>query len=336
MKLARRSRPSTPTSSSIAAPPPRPTSGPSWTWPGSGCRLSSGSRWSLRSGSSASDAHPDGDSLAAPRAGGTRRHGGALAAHHGPAGAAPPPPAPGAGGGRGRGGAGGGGPPPPGGPPAPRAPPVVPAAVRWLLPSPRFAVAVVEVQGTSRLSPAEVREAAAISPGENLFRLNSEEVVARLRQLGPVKRAEVIRSFPNRVTLVVEERVPFTLAQAGRLYWLDEDGVSLGPEPRAVTPRLPVITGIRPEETRSGGAAAEDARAAVSLIRSMLRTGSPLTREISEIHMSGADGPVLYTVDGIEVRLGTTDWEDRLGRLEGVLTQIRSLGGARGDVGLGF
>ena len=203
---------------------------------------------------------------------------------------------------------------------------VVAAAVQWLLTSPRFAVAVVEVQGTSRLSPAEVREAAAISPGENLFRLNSEEVVARLRQLGPVKRAEVIRSFPNRVTLVVEERVPFTLAQAGRLYWLDEDGVSLGPEPRAVTPRLPVITGIRPEETRSGGAAAEDARAAVSLIRSMLRTGSPLTREISEIHMSGADGPVLYTVDGIEVRLGTTDWEDRLGRLDGGLTQIRSLG----------
>ncbi|OGL20377.1 MAG: hypothetical protein A3G97_11895 [Candidatus Rokubacteria bacterium RIFCSPLOWO2_12_FULL_69_21] len=203
---------------------------------------------------------------------------------------------------------------------------VVAAAVQWLLTSPRFAVAVVEVQGTSRLSPAEVREAAAISPGENLFRLNAEEVVARLRQLGPVKRAEVIRSFPNRVTLVVEERVPFTLAQAGRLYWLDEDGVSLGPEPRAVTPRLPVITGIRPEETRSGGAAAEDARAAVSLIRSMLRTGSPLTREISEIHMSGADGPVLYTVDGVEVRLGTVDWEDRLGRLEGVLAQIRSLG----------
>ena len=202
----------------------------------------------------------------------------------------------------------------------------VAAAVQWLLTSPRFAVAVVEVQGTSRLSPAEVREAAAISPGENLFRLNSEEVVARLRQLGPVKRAEVIRSFPNRVTLVVEERVPFTLAQAGRLYWLDEDGVSLGPEPRAVTPRLPVITGIRPEEIRKVGESAARARGAVSLIRSMLRTGSPLTREISEIDMSGADGPVLYTVDGVEVRLGTADWEDRLGRLDGVLAQIRSLG----------
>jgi cell division protein FtsQ len=202
----------------------------------------------------------------------------------------------------------------------------VAAAVQWLLTSPRFAVAFVEVQGTSRLSPAEVREAAAISPGENLFRLNSEEVVGRLRQLGAIKRAEVIRSFPNHVTLVVEERVPFTLAQAGRLYWLDEDGVSLGPEPRAITPRLPVVTGIRPEEIEKAGEGGARARGAVSLIRSMLRTGSPLTREISEIDMSGTDGPVLYTVDGVEVRLGTADWEDRLGRLDGVLTQIRSLG----------
>ena len=52
----------------------------------------------------------------------------------------------------------------------------VAAGVPWLLTSPHFAVAVVEVRGTSRLSPAEVREAAAIAPGENLFRLKSEEV----------------------------------------------------------------------------------------------------------------------------------------------------------------
>jgi cell division septal protein FtsQ len=42
--------------------------------------------------------------------------------------------------------------------------------------------------------------------------------------------------------------------------------------------------------------------------------------------MSGPDGPVLYTVDGVEVRLGTAEWEDRLGRLDGVLAQIRTLG----------
>ena len=37
--------------------------------------------------------------------------------------------------------------------------------------------------------------------------------------------------------------------------------------------------------------------------------------------MSRKDGPVLYTADGVEVRLGTEDWEERLARLEGVLAQ---------------
>lgn len=200
------------------------------------------------------------------------------------------------------------------------------STLRWLFTSPGFAVAGVEVQGVNRLSQAEVLAAASIPPGENLFRLDGERVVARLLSLPAVKRAEVIRSFPNRVTLVVEERVPFTLAQAGRLYWLDEEGVSFGPVPRAVTPRLPVISGIGLQAPGSGTSAAGGARAAVSLIRSILRTGSALTREISEVDMSGPDGPVLYTVEGMEVRLGNMDWEERLARLDGVLSQIRSLG----------
>ena len=38
--------------------------------------------------------------------------------------------------------------------------------------------------------------------------------------------------------------------------------------------------------------------------------------------MSRPEGPVLYTVDGVEVRLGTEEWEERLARLEGVLAQV--------------
>jgi cell division septal protein FtsQ len=64
------------------------------------------------------------------------------------------------------------------------------------------------------------------------------------------------------------------------------------------------------------------ARAAVAVIRALLRSGSGLTAEISEIDMSRREGPVLYTVDGVEVRLGSEDWEERLARLEGVLAQV--------------
>ena len=45
--------------------------------------------------------------------------------------------------------------------------------------------------------------------------------------------------------------------------------------------------------------------------------------------MSRREGPVLYTVDGVEVRLGTEDWDERLARLEGVLTQIATQASVR-------
>src|SRR5713101_7356935 len=80
------------------------------------------------------------------------------------------------------------------------------AAIGWLLTSPRFAI----TEGA---------------------------VVARLEGLPLVRRADLVRRFPNRVTVAVEERRPFTLAHAGRLHWIDEQGVSLGAEPRAVVPQ---------------------------------------------------------------------------------------------------
>jgi len=64
------------------------------------------------------------------------------------------------------------------------------------------------------------------------------------------------------------------------------------------------------------------ARAAVALIRALLRSGGALAAEISEIDMSRPEGPVLYTVDGVEVRLGAEEWDERLARLEGVLAQV--------------
>ena len=64
------------------------------------------------------------------------------------------------------------------------------------------------------------------------------------------------------------------------------------------------------------GAPSGKAHDAIRLIRALLRSGSALAGEISEIDVARADGPVLYTVGGIEVRLGPDEWDERLARLE--------------------
>jgi cell division protein FtsQ len=197
----------------------------------------------------------------------------------------------------------------------------------WLLTSPRFAITEVAVVGASRLSPEALVAASGIGPGTNLFRLDQSAVVARLEGLPLVRRAELVRRFPNRVTLAVEERRPFTLAHAGRLHWIDEQGVSLGAETRVVAPEAPVITGLGAADLAAGPSAPTPRVAlGISLLRVLLRSETALLRQISEIDVSRADGPVLYTVEGVEVRLGAEDWEARLGRLQGVLAQVRAGG----------
>lgn len=195
--------------------------------------------------------------------------------------------------------------------------------VHFALTSPRFAVAGIDVRGASRVSPAAIVQAAGIAPGENFFRVDGLEIVRRLEAFPEIRRADVIRSWPNRVTILVEERRPFTLVHAGRLHWIDEEGVPVGVARQAVEPTAPVISGLAPEELAvMRERPSPRARTAIALIRMLLRNGSPLAAQISEIDVSRADGPVLYTVDGVEVRIGTENWESRLARLEGVLGQI--------------
>jgi cell division protein FtsQ len=209
--------------------------------------------------------------------------------------------------------------------------------VRWLLTSPRFAVSEVEVRGTSRLAAAEILAASGIRRGANLWKIDPRAAAAGVESLAAVRRAEVIRAFPDRVTIVVEERRPFTLVHAGRLHWIDEDGVRVASEARAVTMTLPVISGLTDDEIATASRApSERVLTGVRLIRTLLRAGSPLVAQISEVDVGRSDGPVLYTVEGIEVRLGAEEWDTRIPRLAGVLAQVAASGQAVSAIDLRF
>jgi cell division septal protein FtsQ len=216
-------------------------------------------------------------------------------------------------------------------------PAAIGAAGWWLFTSPHFAVRDVEVRGAHVVSTERVVEAAGIAPGTSLFRLDPRAVVERVQALPEVQRADVIRELPNRVTVMIEERKPFTLVHAGRLHWIDEGGHVIGRESQAVASPAPVISGLDESELLSMSSTPNGkARDAIRLIRTLLRSGGALATEISEIDMSRPDGPVLYTVTGVEVRLGAEDWDERLARLEGVLAQNGIRDGAIRSVDLRF
>jgi len=222
---------------------------------------------------------------------------------------------------------------------------------RWLLTAPRFAVERVEVAGQSQLSVDQVVAASGLAPGQNLFQLDARRAVAGVEALPMVRRAELVRAFPNRATLRVEERQPFVLVHAGGLhrpaggfdwpaggfYWVDEQGVPLGPETRAVALDAPLVSAAGAADVAAAGRPpSEHVAAGVALIRTLMRAQSSLLKEISEVDVSRPEGLVLYMLDGVEVRLGREDWDDRLGRLGGVLAQIRAAGQRATSIDLRF
>jgi cell division protein FtsQ len=225
---------------------------------------------------------------------------------------------------------------------------------RWALTARPFAVERIEVMGQSQLSADEVIRASGLTPGQNFFRLDARRAVAGVEALPRVRRAELVRAFPNGVTLLVEERQPFVLVHAGgldrlfwpadrlfwpadRLFWVDEQGVPIGNETRAQALDVPLVSGVGDEDVAAAGRTPSERLAAgVALIRTLMRLQSPLLKEISEVDVSRAEGPVLYMLDGVEVRLGSEDWNDRLGRLGGVLAQLRASGQKATSIDLRF
>jgi cell division septal protein FtsQ len=118
---------------------------------------------------------------------------------------------------------------------------------------------------------------------------------------------------------------------------VDEQGVPLGPETRAVALDAPLVSAAGADDVAAAGRTpSERVAAGVALIRTLMRAQSSLLKEISEVDVSRPEGLVLYMLDGVEVRLGREDWDDRLGRLGGVLAQLRASGQRATSIDLRF
>jgi cell division protein FtsQ len=93
--------------------------------------------------------------------------------------------------------------------------------------SPLLVVRSVVVSGTHLVPRSEVLTAAGVEPGTPLIRVNTAQAAARVVMIRQVRSVQVTRSWPDRVVIVVRERVPALLltAPGGGYDLVDGDGV---------------------------------------------------------------------------------------------------------------
>src|SRR6185312_7114107 len=177
----------------------------------------------------------------------------------------------------------------------------------FLLRDPRFHLQCVEVdrtcasleiRGAVYANKSRIQNVFAADFGNSVFRIPLAERRRRLLAVDWVSSAAIERLWPNRIVVTITERQPVAFAKLPiggtmryRFSLIDAEGVLLAIPPR-VRFRLPVLSGVREEQTES------DRRLRVKAMQHLLEDLGPQAKNISEINAASTiDMRVIAEVD---------------------------------------
>ncbi len=196
--------------------------------------------------------------------------------------------------------------------------------IRYAHTAPAFAIREITVEGNHQLEDIDVRRAAGLHIGSNVFEVSSEDARNHLLQHPWVEEAQVVRRLPGRIRIEVVERRPVALVALDQLYLVSDDGTvfkRLGVDDPV---DLPVITGIASEQFYDD----LDYRTSVllqsmALLQDYDGAGLSEREPVSEIHFDEVNGVELFIGrDGMNVRLGTGQHRQKLRRLRQILERL--------------
>jgi cell division septal protein FtsQ len=200
-----------------------------------------------------------------------------------------------------------------------------------VLSSPLFAVKAVEISGSAAVSAEEIEKIAGLAVGDNLFSFDAGGAEKALTAHPYIKSVKINKDFPDKVTVLVEERKPRAYVEfksVGTYLLIDETGRVLESASYAAE-ELPVIVGLKLKDIALGQPlAAEDTKAFENVVLiSHLFDKYELTGRI-RVEVSNAKDIHLY-IGTLDVLLGgIEDADTKISMVKAILPKIPE--GARG------
>lgn len=182
-----------------------------------------------------------------------------------------------------------------------------------------FSIKGIAVSGIERVAKEEVVELSGIKEGQNILSFSEDAVITNLKSNPWIESAEVDRSFPDAVEIIVKERSPVVLVKLESLYLMDSRGVifkKYSAEEDSLD--LPVVTGLSPQNL---GQKERDLEARLLELIAVLtnRNGFNITK-VSEISIDPNHGLSLFTLEeGVRLDVGTDRFEEKLASFEKIL-----------------
>ncbi|MFF1283704.1 cell division protein FtsQ/DivIB [Streptomyces sp. NPDC058299] len=188
----------------------------------------------------------------------------------------------------------------------------------------------VSVSGTRVLTPAQVREAAAVPVGEPMISADTDAVEARLRRKLPrIDTVDVVRSWPHGIGLKVIERTPVLLVRKnGNFVEIDDEGVRFA----TVSQAPKGVPALEVSASRKGPGAASFRRFGVDrLVREAVRVAGdlpePVLRVTRAVQVRSYDAISLEWGDGRTVAWGSG--ENGSAKARALTALMKAVPGAR-------
>jgi cell division protein FtsQ len=175
----------------------------------------------------------------------------------------------------------------------------------------------IEISGVRNASRAHVMEIAGADIGRNIFFMPLDERKRQLEMIPWVQSATVMRLWPNRVAVQIQERTPVAFAQIGsRINLIDANGVVMGmPANRQTKYSFPVIHGITETEPLSSRfAAMKIYNRLASELDSPDAGGPRYMQQLSEVELSDPEDIKVTANEGggtLLIHLGGSNFLER-------------------------
>jgi cell division protein FtsQ len=184
-----------------------------------------------------------------------------------------------------------------------------------------FSIKETAVRGCNELTQKDVLSLAGISPHAKMFTLNKEAVIRRIKSNLWVKDVFVGREFPNRLVILVKERVPVALIEKNKkLYLIDNKGEIFKKLEVDEKVDLPILTGFSSGDRIN----TELIHKSLALLNHLNHAKDyPDLGLVSEVHGNEVFGFSLFTEKGLCLQLGFEGYETKLKSLDKVITDLR-------------
>ncbi|OGQ98953.1 MAG: hypothetical protein A2521_04020 [Deltaproteobacteria bacterium RIFOXYD12_FULL_57_12] len=197
------------------------------------------------------------------------------------------------------------------------------AVYKELCQSDFFQITAINIEGCNHTSKKELLAQSGLDIHTNLLALQPAELKAVLGKNPWIEDVEITRSWPNKLFIAVREKTPAALINLkSGLFFLDRNGVTIGPANLPGDIDYPVLTGNFSPDRTAGNSRLKEALLFLQLTAKGGSSYLP-NQNISEIHLTKDDELILFLLDrAFPIYLGKECSKKQHGRLVSVLRDL--------------